>query len=306
MQRLWFLILISTLFILPGCDRASETQTAADTEASQDYGPAEEEAPSQAPARERALSDEQTGALKSEKKTDDRAESPDTLTILPLGVSEAADDRMLEYSIQLNFKSDSILDSREVAFDVARKYGFLSSSRTYAYGNQHFQATIRVSSDELYKALKELEAAGTLTESSVDVTDHTADLVWQGIKLSREQLRTLRRQALQNRTTAQNQIQAENLISSSEDQQDQARFEKWKIQDRVKWATINISVQGPDAAREIEVPTYQNALINLTNSLLALTYWMLENIIWLAFVAVLVWKWRKIWNSLKRLLGKDE
>ena len=117
---------------------------------------------------------------------------------------------------------------------------------------------------------------------------------------------SLRRQALQNRTTAQNQIQAENLISSSEDQQDQARFEKWKIQDRVKWATINISVQGPDAAREIEVPTYQNALINLTNSLLALTYWMLENIIWLAFVAVLVWKWRKIWTGLKRLVGKDE
>ena len=303
MKRFWLVLFIYTLVLASGCDQASEQPGATDAMKSEDYGAMESEDVAQAPARERSLSEEATGA--QEKKLEASPEEA-TLSILPMDVSEAASDRMLEYSIQLNFSSDSILESRKVAFEVARKYGFLSSSRTYAYGTQQFQATLRISSDRLYEALKELEAAGKLKESSVDVTDHTADLVWQSIKLDREQLRTLRRQALQNRTNAQNQIQAENLISSSEDQQDQAKFEKWKIRDRVQWATVNISVQGPEAATEIEVPKYGNAFINITNSLLALSYWMLENILWLAILAVIIWKWRKIWNGLKRMVGKDE
>ena len=303
MKRSWLVLLFFTLSI-SGCDQASEKNSSpSDTQLSEDYGVMESEEVTQAPARDRAQGNESPGA--EQKKLEERPDDA-TLSILPMEVAEAASDRMLEYSIQLNFRSDSILKSREVAFEVARKYGFLSSSRTYAYGTQHFRATLRVSSDRLYEALKELEAAGTLNESTVDVTDHTADLVWQSIKLDREQLRTLRRQNLQNRTNAQNQIQAENLISSSEDQQDQAKFEKWKIRDRVKWATVNISVQGPEATNVIEVPEYKNAFINITNSLLALTYWLLENILWLLILGVLIWKWRTIWNAMKSLVGKDE
>lgn len=227
------------------------------------------------------------------------------LSVLPLSVSKLAEDRMLEYSVNLSFRSDSILKSRETTFAVAEKYGFLSSSRTYTSGDQSFRATIRVSADRLYDALKELEAAGILYESSIDVTDHTADMVWQGIKLDREKLRSLRRQALQNRTTANNQIQAENLVSQSEDSQDLARFERWKIEDRVKWATVSVYVSGPEAIAEVEVPAYQNALISLTNSFLALTYWLLENLILVIAVALLVWKRKWIWNGIKRMVGKD-
>ncbi|MCB1304193.1 MAG: DUF4349 domain-containing protein [Leptospiraceae bacterium] len=263
-----------------------------------------EEAPSaQAPATERARlsDDQQTGA---EKK--DEIESGDLFSPIALDVSLDAKERMLEYQVHLNFKSDSVLEARETAYRVASKYGFLSSSRTSAYETQYFQATMRVDSARLYDALKELRSIGILKQESVDVTDHTENLVWQGIKLKREALRSIRRQALQNRAAPQNQIQAENLISASEDQQDQAQFEKWKIQDRVKWATIEIYVQGPAAESAIEVPAYQNALKSVLNSFLALTYWLLENILWLLILAVILWQWKRIWKSLKRMVGKDQ
>tara|TARA_Y100001954_G_C15812821_1_gene606010 strand:- start:2792 stop:3628 length:837 start_codon:yes stop_codon:yes gene_type:complete len=276
---------------------------------SDDYGAAEpmaeEAAPSGAPAeRERALSSKGFSETAQEKKEQNAQEG--TMSVLPLDVSEEASGRMLEYTINLSFSSNSILASRDVVFEAARKYGFLSSSRTYSRDNSHFQATIRVDSQRLYDALKELEKTGNLWQSSVDVTDHTADMVWESIKLDRERLRSIRRQGLANRTGPREQTQVENLISGSEDNLDRAKFEKWKIQDRVQWATVNITVDGPEATQEIKVPAYQNALIGLTNSFLSFTYWLLENLLWLAVLAVIAWKWKSIWNAARRLVGKDQ
>ena len=295
------------MLILPGCseDRSQRSSPSDQTEGEMELSE-DSTAPGAPTAQMESKKDEAFSRERNAQEEDGTGRNENQqLSVLPLSVSKLAEDRMLEYTVNLGFRSDSILKSRETTFAVAEKYGFLSNSRTYTSGEQSFRATIRVSADRLYDALKELEAAGLLYESSIDVTDHTSDMVWQGIKLDREKLRSIRRQALQNRTNANNQIQAENLISQSEDGQDQARFERWKIEDRVKWATVSIYVSGPEAVSQLEVPTYQNALISLTNSFLSLTYWLLENLILVIILAILIWKRKWIWNGITRMGGKD-
>jgi hypothetical protein len=227
-------------------------------------------------------------------------------TPVPLQPSSQARGRMLEYQVNLLFTSKSVLNARKTVLQVANEYGFLASARTSLEEREYFQATIRVDSDRLYDALQDLQGIGELENEQIDVIDHTADMVWQSIRLDREQLRGQRRRNLQNRTTPQNQIQAENLISGSEDAEDQAKFEKWKLEDRIKWATIHLTIQGPKTTIGVEVPAYQNALIGLANTLLSILYWMLENIIWVILLALLAWKWPAMWRGARRLVGKDQ
>lgn len=300
-------LFLSALLLLLHCSQDTEPGSRkADLESTQENMPAAAE---EADDYSAATEGSQQARADSPKMEDAPEDGQDTkridLSILPLSPSKLTESRMLEYTVNLSFESESILESRKIAFETAQKYGFLSSSRTYNTDNQHFQATIRVSAERLHDALKDLEKAGTLIQSSVDVTDHTADRIWQGIKLDRERIRSRRRQAMQNRAVPENQIQAENLLAQSEDSQDAAKFEDWKIQDRVQWATVNISVQGPEAPESIEVPNYVNALVGLTNNLLALIYWMLENILLIIVLLLLIWQWKRIWKGLKRMVGKD-
>lgn len=208
-----------------------------------------------------------------------------------------AKTRLLEYHVNLTFDCKKILKSRKALLSIIEKYGYLRGSHaTTEYDQSYMTADLCVKADSLYEMLIDLEAVGILLSERITVTDHTEAMIWNQMKIEREQLRIVRKNRAINRVSpkATNWRDREASLERSEDQLDQSKYEEWKIEDKVKWAKIHIYLKGPSKPFKVSIPKYQEALIGVVNILLFILYIL----VWLSPFIILFFV---IWFNRKKI-----
>lgn len=221
----------------------------------------------QAPAAARAVSDADEAA-QGKKADAPGAQLGSVGLVAPIG----AQSRLLEYNVDVRYRSTDLLKARALLYAIAARRGFLRNASASAESStMNLEMAVRAS--ELYDTLKELDATGDLLSENINVTDHTESDYANQLKLKREQLRGARRAAaLTGDAAARNWNERETALERSEDASDAASVEKWRIQDRVTWATVAVHVSGPDLPEPIRIPSYRNAFVGLLNLTLQIVY----------------------------------
>ena len=278
-----------------------------------DYEPegSVDELPLSTIANERAVdkSEEVQGAgFAKEKKIEQNKNAAESIDSNFIGDFDLADQRYLEYKVTLVYDSRNVLGSRKDLLSLVKKYGFLKTSSTSIYGNNsYFNTEIVVKSDDLIKALQDFYLLGKLKSENLEVIDHTPDLVKNSIDRERAQTRIERRLKYTGKVSTQsrNFTDIESSLASSEDNIDAAKFQKWLLEDRVKWATVNIRIDGPVEKRAIDVPDYKEALIVLLEFSLKLGYVMIVLVpLWIFIIFLIIAirnKWfRKLFSGKKK------
>ncbi|TGL65131.1 DUF4349 domain-containing protein [Leptospira jelokensis] len=195
-------------------------------------------------------------------------------------------DRLLEFQIDLGYQTLDLVKTRKDLLSFITKYGFIETSSAVNSDSPYMNVKIRIKSEKLYEALLELDTYGTLLSENITTIDHTEGMVWERIKTTREKIRVKRRLSANNQITSnsKNWEAIEESISTSEDGLDQSELQIWKINDRVKWATVNVSFSVPTPSDKIIVPEYRNALVGITNLFLEFTYFL----VWLIPIFLLI------------------
>lgn len=220
---------------------------------------------------------------------------------LQLKPFENAEDRILEYQLHLVYRTDDFLEKRRALYALAGRYGFLQQANANA-DSASMTTTFRVASNKIFPLLDELDALGKLENESINVVDHTEALFRAQRRIAREQARAARR--AQGPQTALTWAQKEQLISASEDAEDAETLNRWRTLDNAHWATVSVTLLGPDVPDQVQVPTYRNAFVFLANFVLELAYYL---ILWAPvwIVALLVWiKRGAIIRAYQRLFGR--
>jgi hypothetical protein len=185
-------------------------------------------------------------------------------------------ERKLEYNLSLGYQIESVKAARAFFTQWIPRHGFLLHETASGVNNGYLSLQVRVRSANLYAALIDLDQVGNLTSENITVTDHTENSVHQQLLAAREEIRNRRRSIANSQTgTANKNWEAtENLLSMSEDKQLATRMEEWRINDRVGWATIQITLSLPYVAAPapVEVPEFRNAFVGLLNIMLQLVY----------------------------------
>ena len=217
------------------------------------------------------------------------------------GALKRPDDRLIEYTITLTYRTDDYRQARQDLIELAGRYGYLQNSSAYTDPTWNMNTNMRVRAEDMYTALKELDQLGRLEGESIQSTDHTESMVLAERQFRREQIRLTRRSQAANRTPAANKnwAEREQLIEQSETRQDQAAHEQWKIEDRVRYAEIRVHLLGPDVPIAVEVPAYRNAFTLLVNWFLELLY---GAIVASPLLAILLLLWLKR-ARIQRVLG---
>ena len=222
------------------------------------------------------------------EKSENAANGLDSHFIIPF---DFAQERLIEYTVNVTYETDNLLISRKRLLEIIGKYGFIkSSSASTETSNPTSNTEIQIKAEKLYDALRDLEEIGILKSELIRTNDHTENMILSGRKVRRENIRIIRRgRATRNVSTAsKNWAQIENALQNSEDKLDAAEHQKWKIRDKVSWASVNIFLKGPESPNRVEVPLYRNAFIGLANFFLNLLY----VIIWLVpFVLIFILFW---------------
>ncbi|MBK8395456.1 MAG: DUF4349 domain-containing protein [Leptospiraceae bacterium] len=211
-------------------------------------------------------------------------------------ISDASKSRLLEYTIQLNYKVESIEKAREVLLNVVKKESYISSSQTNVtsgYENMYLQIQIPV--NVMYETLLQMDKVGQLTHEDIRTQDWTEHNEFQKIKLDRESLRMVRRSKAANKGSAEtwNWKDREEALERSEDSADSAKLESWKIKDHVTWAKVNITISGRELPAKIQLPNYKDAMVGAINFLLDLTYYIafILPILLIAFLIFKIYRW---------------
>ncbi|MCW7473909.1 DUF4349 domain-containing protein [Leptospira levettii] len=189
-------------------------------------------------------------------------------------------DRLLEFQVDLTYQTKDLIKARKDFLIFVSKYGFIENSSAMNSESPYMNVKMHIRSDKLYDALLELDTYGTLLSENISTVDHTEGMVWEKIKTNREKIRYQRRVSANHQTTgnSRNWSAIEETITESENEIDQTELQIWKINDKVKWATLNVSFSIPTPADKIIVPQYQNAFVGILNLFLELTYvlvWMI-------------------------------
>lgn len=214
--------------------------------------------------------------------------------------------RLLEYEVILLYESNDLIQTRKSLIELIQKYGFLESSSAFNADDPSMSVQVKVNASMLYDALLAFDTLGNLISENISTIDHTENQVWQNRKNTRESLR-LKRKSLASTnvsTESKNWEAIDNSLTASEDAKDLAEQEIWKIQDRVKWAKVNLTFSTPKAKDKIIIPTYQNALVGILNSFLTLTYYLVWIAPFLLFIGGIGWGVYKGYRILKKRLNK--
>jgi hypothetical protein len=174
----------------------------------------------------------------------------------------------------LAYRGKSLAQARKTLLEIIPRHGFLESESANAEGEGRLSAVLRVRTARLMEALSDLDQLGHLVSENIAAEDLTEDDAKRRIKERREQQRILRRQAKASATDAdgRNAAAAESALSQSEDRMDEAELEAWRIQDRVAWTRVSVSVSFPEAPGQISVPPFQNLGTRLASIGLAILY----------------------------------
>ena len=260
------------------------------------------------------------GAKKRSRAADKLADDQDTIKeetktrgkggkkrrgLMLLRPFDKASGRYLEYTVNLSYKTKDLEKSRKLLLDVVSKYGFVKSSRASAAGDvPYMNAGIHLKAEDLYAALKELDALGELKSANMRSTDHTENMFWRGIQMRREALR-LRRKAGFGRIapTSKNWVHRNRSLEQSENNEDKARFERWKMRDRTSWAKVTVNLSGPDLPAAVRVPNYRKALVGLVNMALGISYglvWLSPLFVLIGLVVMVIRKRKAIFGRFKK------
>lgn len=188
-----------------------------------------------------------------------------------LAEPQVARERLLEYRVELTYESTDLQKSRLELLRTIGHFGFVRESNASVEGTRPFLATeLLVRSEKLLEALGELDRIGALRTERIAVTDHTEGMVSSARQARREEVRIARKLAASKDVAAssRNWNDVEASIARSEDTLDAAEQEKWKIGDRVEWASVHVDVRAPVPPLRIDVPRYHDAWVGVVNSLL--------------------------------------
>ncbi len=232
-----------------------------------------------------------------------QAESPKRSSSNDIGkplnpISDASTRRLLEYRITLTFKVDNIHDSREKLIKIVKIDSILKSANTNINGDtEYVSAEVYTPIEKMYETMLALGKVGILTAETVQTEDWTEHSEEQKIKTERELSRSSRRSKAASSGKAENWTwkDREELLERSEDNLDAAKMETWKIQDKVKWAKLNIVLQGQEAGYRIHVPRFRNAFISSINFVLEIAYSIVWVFPFLLMGAILyfIYRWYK-------------
>lgn len=211
-------------------------------------------------------------------------------------------DRYLEFQIDLSYQTMDLIKTRNDLLLFVSKYGFIESSSATNTDSPSMNVRMRIKAEKLYDALLELDRYGTLQQENINTIDHTEGLVWEKIKSNREKIRYQRRVNASGQSTSnsKNWSSIEEAITTSENGLDQAEHQIWKIQDRVKWATVSVSFSVPTPTDKIIVPMYQNALVGITNLFLEFTYLLVWMIPWFVLAGILYLPGKKCYQWFRQ------
>ncbi len=281
-------VLILAVCMLQACSKSPDQDKIAKNEVSALPAVSESEdlvtAADEIEAKEKTILTEETSNLKDSEgiKTPYFGEFP------------AGKNRLLEYRVGLQYDSKDILKSREMLLHLVEKYGYIKSASTSADSDSpYFNSEIMIETKNYLTALKEFNALGILKSESIEVVDHTPDKILNDIQQEREESRIKRRSAYTDRASTANRNFSgiEQSLAESENALDDARFNKWQIEDKITWTTVNISVTGPLPARSITVPDYKKAFILLAEIMLKLVYAAIILIpLWLIIIIITIKK----------------
>ncbi|TGM55416.1 DUF4349 domain-containing protein [Leptospira biflexa] len=262
-----FLFLVLTIFLL-SCGKESQEES---------VSVAHDEMKISGASREKKMA---PSAPAMEDRVEEVTQSKDNALGPVFFPNQNNQERLLEFQIELSYQTLDLIKTRKDLLLFITKYGFIESSSALNSDSPTMNVRFRIRAEKLSEALLELDTYGTLLSETITTIDHTEGMVWEKIKTTREKIRVKRRTFANNQTTSnsKNWEAIEESISTSEDGLDQSEFQIWKINDRVKWATLNLSYSLPAPSDKVIVPEYRNALVGITNLLLEFTYllvWMI-------------------------------
>jgi hypothetical protein len=139
-------------------------------------------------------------------------------------------DRRLEYQVNLNYQINDLKGARAFFNQWIPRFGFLQNESASGQGDGHMTLSVRVRSANLYTALSELDAIGTLAHEQINVVDHTENAVHQQMLAAREEIR-LRRRTIANGPEYQHRFKATGRrpkICSSVKRRQRTRKHAWK------------------------------------------------------------------------------
>ncbi len=208
--------------------------------------------------------------------------------------------RLLEYNAKLVFQNDDFLKAREDLIKIISRYGYLRSGSTDISGSSSIlTVSASVHSKDLYAFLLDASSVGKLVIENIWANDHTEAMALAERKISREDLRILRKAKSQAGLSpaAKNWVDIEESIKASEDSLDNAEHGKWKVKDAVAWAKIEIEVSPVSI---IKIPSYKKALFGSVNMVLYLLYALLYMLPVLIIISLIWWKRSVLFNLFRR------
>ncbi|HRG48093.1 MAG TPA: DUF4349 domain-containing protein [Leptospiraceae bacterium] len=289
------ILLINTLllFLFLNCSKKMEPVVSTESNAPAAPKVNQQLADNDGFADKKEMAEEEAPAQEKRKDSKGGMKEDDGIIQKPLDpISEASKSRLLEYTIQLNYKVETIEKARETVLNVVKKESYIASSQTnVSSGYESMSLQVQVPVTAMYDTLLQLDKIGQLTYEDIRTQDWTEHNELQKNKLSREALRMIRRSKAANKGSAEtwNWKDREEALERSEDTADAAKLESWKIKDHVAWAKVNISISGRELPTKVQVPNYKDALISALNFLLELTYYLVW-IVPIAFVGYLLFK----------------
>jgi hypothetical protein len=219
--------------------------------------------------------DEESGGERNRRESKGEVKENDGIIEKPLDpISEAARSRLLEYTIQLNYKVESIEKARATVLSVVKKESYIASAQTNVSGGyESMSLQVQIPVTAMYDTLLQMDKIGQLTYENIHTQDWTEHNELQKIKLSREALRMIRRSKAANKGSAEtwNWKDREEALERSEDTADAAKLESWKIKDHVAWAKVNISISGKELPAKIQLPSGAHSLFLFALSCFAIS-----------------------------------
>lgn len=211
------------------------------------------------------------GVEKSQPKEADKSLEK---TFFPVN---AIKERYLEYSINLSYECNDIIQTRKELLSLISKFGFMEYSKSNVTTNQFMTLRVVVRTPQVYDALIEFDKLGKLTSENISSVDHTENLVWQNRKSAREKKRISRKNLASHQITSEskNWEAIDRSLTQSENEEDRAEHEIWKIHDKILWTKISLSLKTPEPIDTVKIPKYKKAFVGIFNLFLELSYYLI-------------------------------
>jgi len=109
--------------------------------------------------------DEESGGERSRRESKGEVKENDGIIEKPLDpISEAARSRLLEYTIQLNYKVESIEKARATVLSVVKKESYIASAQTNVSGGyESMSLQVQIPVTAMYDTLLQMDKIGQLT-----------------------------------------------------------------------------------------------------------------------------------------------